>query len=117
MKKIHYKIHLLDEDMEPDEDKILTSGTIDVKKALRNHSLAWTEKKEKFMREFLYHGNVNNMYFDFSFEVSVSCYEKGEYENECGGNYFEADVTVERHTPDSSHIEETHEAWAQITIE
>lgn len=117
MKKIHYKIHLLDDDMQMDEDRILTTGTIDVKKALKNHTLAWVEKEEKCMREIFCHGNVNNIYFDFSFEVIVSNYETEQYINECGGNYFEADAIVEEHVPDTVSIKETHEAWVQITIE
>lgn len=117
MKKIHYKIHMLDDDMYPDEDRILTAGTINVSKATRNHTLAWIEKEEKCMREFFCHGNVNNMYFDFSFEVIVANEETGHYINEAGGNYFEADVIVEEHIPDTVSIKETHEAWAQITIE
>lgn len=117
MKKIHYKIIMLDEEMCPDEDMILTAGTVSVNKALRNHSLAWIEKEEKCTREFFYHGNVNNMYFDFSFEAIVANEETGQYINEAGGNYFEDDIIVEEHIPDTTSIKETHDAWVQITIE
>lgn len=117
MKKIHYKIFVVDEDDPLGEDLILTVGDINVSKAIKNHSLAWVEKEEKCMREFFYHGNVNNMYFDFSFEAFVDNVETGHCVNDIGGDYFEVDAIVEEHIPDTCSVKETHDAWAQITIE
>lgn len=116
MKKIRYTIYVIDKDDPTDDDTILTVGEINIKKALKNHTLAWVEKEEKSMREYFYHGNVNNMYFDFSFEAFVD-YETEHCVNDIGGDYFEADAIVEEHVPDTSSIKETYDAWAQITVE
>lgn len=117
MKRIHYKIFMVNEDSSIDTDTVLTAGTINVSKAIKNHSLAWVEKEEKGMREFFYHGNVNNMYFDFSFEAIVAEGQEAGYINSAGGDYFEEDAFVEEHNPDSYCVKETYDAWVEITIE
>lgn len=122
MKKIHYKLFVDDVD-DVQDDNILTSGVISVSKALKNHSLAWVEKEEKCAREFFYHGNVNNIFFDFSFEAIAEYRESASgkmipyYINAFGGDYFEVDVSFEKHVPNTSTITKRFTGWAEITLE
>lgn len=124
MKKIHYKVFLPGEYPE-DEFQIIATGTIKVSKALKDHSLAWVEKEEKCTRKFFYHGNKDNVFFEFSFEALVTPIEDEngkitlEYSN-CfmDDKKFEIDdVLVEEHVPDTAYVRKEYTALADVIIE
>lgn len=124
MKKIHYKIFLHGEYPE-DEFEIIATGTIKVSKALKDHSLAWIEKEERCSRKFFYHGNVDNVFFEFSFEALVTPIEDENgketliYSN-CfiDDKKFEIDdVLIEEHIPDTVTVRKKYTAMADVIIE
>lgn len=124
LKKIHYKITVID-DYDENDDIVLTQGTVDVKKALKDHSLVWINKDENCTRKFFYHGKVNeDVYFKFSFEALAhyNCEidkeeEVTHYSNDINGNVFEEEALVEEHTHGSVVIKEQYYAQCDITIE
>jgi hypothetical protein len=129
IKKITYSIDISSEDngdidIEPGIERVTYTGTINVKKALKERTLAWIDMPEIMKRKIIMYCNFGNKYCSIDLDADLILNEKADGELVFKGcnpedysNEWEVDVVVEEREKDINLLIRKLNGVAVITIE